>query len=164
MSAAQSDIDGMVGHDRMSLKDWLIHTGFHDDTFREQELIKFRSLRETVRAIEQETKELEEKLLQLRLEHIQVCKEHMEMERREADLFARLEQLRKDRANAGAEPCPPIVLPPLQEIAASPSPDAPAEEGEAFDDLVSGKPLRVAACWLTTVPCFVALTVQKDSI
>ena len=162
MSAARSDIEDVVGHDRMSLKDWLIHTGFHDDTYRERELDKFRSLRETARAIEQEIKELEETLLELRLQHIPVYKEHMEMEQREADLFARLEQLRKDRAKITAEPLSPIVLPPLQETAPGPAHDAPTEEGEVFDDVVSGKPLRVPACWLTTVPCFVALTVQKD--
>lgn len=138
MSSVRSDNEDVAGHDRLSLEDWLVYTNFHDDNYREQELARFRSLRETLRVMEQNIQELEETLLQLRLQHIPVYKEHMEMEQRETDLLSRLDQLRKDRANRTTVPMSsPIVLPPLQVTSAGRCQVPPMEEGEISDAPVS---------------------------
>lgn len=155
MPSARSEIEAVVSRDRLSLEDWLVHTGFHDDNYREQELSRYRALREAIRAVDQQAKELEENLLQLRLRHIQVYKKHIEMEQQEADLLSRLDQLRQNRANTTAEPLPPIVLPPLEETTAGSSQDAPMEEGEIPHAMVSGNLLQIAASWLTTKTCSV---------
>ena len=79
MSDVQPDLETVVRQDRISVEDWLVITGYHDHSYRERELIKFRNLK----TLDDDYKRIMNELFGLRQERIQIHKEDVDLQKKE---------------------------------------------------------------------------------